>query len=311
VNDPALVLPFVLFAFGACVGSFLNVVIYRLPREDLSIAKPRRSFCPNCRRSIPILENIPILSWVLLGGRCRGCKSEIPVRYLIVEIATAVLFAGLGYLFVHHSAGRPSEYVALAASLALAAACVAVTFIDIDWKIIPDEITWPGMGLGLVASIAAPPLQAPSWLFTQLAGDATQRGTVMAKLLGEHVLERHLAAGISSLVGLLVGAVAVLAVGVLGKAAFRKEAMGLGDVKFMGMVGAFLGFDGVLLVFFLGCVIGAVGGIVHRLITGDRYIAFGPYLSVGVLLTQFFREPIVRFLLEDWPRFVQGLFARG
>jgi len=112
-------------------------------------------------------------------------------------------------------------------------------------------------------------------------------------------------------VGLLVGALSVLAVGVLGKLAFRKEAMGLGDVKFMGMVGAFLGCDGVLLVFFLGCVLGAVGGLLHRLVTGDRYIAFGPYLSLGVLLTQFFRGPIVHFLFEEWPRFVQGLTTKG
>jgi len=311
VTDPALVLPLILFAFGACVGSFLNVVIYRLPREDVSIARPRRSFCPSCKRQIPAHENVPIVSWLLLGGRCRGCKSEIPVRYLVVELSTAVLFAGLGYLFARDCAGTPSEWIALAASLALAAACVAVTFIDIDWKIIPDEITWPGMILGVAASAAAPPLQAQSWLFSQLTGGETLRGPVMRGLLGSHVLERHVAAGTSALVGLVIGAVAVLAVGILGKAAFRKEAMGLGDVKFMGMVGAFLGFDGVLLVFFLGCVLGAIGGIVHRLITGDRYIAFGPYLSLGVLLTQFFRGPIVRFLLEDWPRFVQGVLSKG
>jgi len=310
VTDPALVLPIVLFLLGACVGSFLNVVIYRLPREDLSISKPRRSFCPSCKRQIPARENLPIVSYVLLGGRCRGCKAEIPVRYLVVEILTALLFAGLGYLFVS-SAATAGDWIALSASLALAAACVAVTFIDIDWKIIPDEITWPGMVLGVVASAAAPPLQAGGWLYGQLArADPPLRGPLFTHLLGETVFERHVASASASLVGLLVGALAVLAVGVLGKAAFRKEAMGLGDVKFMGMVGAFLGFDGVLLVFFLGCVLGAVGGIVHRLITGDRYIAFGPYLSLGVLLTQFFRGPILRFLLEEWPRFAQGLFSR-
>src|SRR5262249_10175632 len=89
VTDPALVLPIVLFLLGACVGSCLNVVIYRLPREDLSISKPRRSFCPSCKRQIPARENLPIVSYVLLGGRCRGCKAEIPVRYLVVEILTA------------------------------------------------------------------------------------------------------------------------------------------------------------------------------------------------------------------------------
>lgn len=310
MTDPALVLPLVLFLLGACVGSFLNVVIYRLPREELSITKPRRSFCPSCKRQIPALENVPIVSWLVLRGRCRGCKAEIPVRYLAVEIATALLFAGLGWRFAGHAYGSVADWIALAASLSLSAACVAVTFIDIDWKIIPDEITWPGMILGVVVSAVAPPLQYESWLFTQLLAKPDVRGGLLTKLLGGRVVEAHLAAGISSLAGLAVGALAVLAVGVLGKAAFRKEAMGLGDVKFMGMVGGFLGFDGVLLVFFLGCVLGAIGGIIHRLITGDRYIAFGPYLSLGVLLTQFFRGPILRFLLEDWPRFAQGLFSR-
>jgi leader peptidase (prepilin peptidase)/N-methyltransferase len=312
VTDAALVLPLILFAFGACVGSFLNVVIYRLPREDLSVAKPRRSFCPGCKRQIPAYENVPIVSWLLLGGRCRGCKAEIPVRYLVVEIATAVLFAGLGWSFTRHAFGAAGDWIALVASLALAASCVAVTFIDIDWKIIPDEITWPGMVLGVVASAAAPPLQATGWLFGQLvSADSATRGGLVSALVGQHVLESHFAAGVSSVVGLLVGALSVLAVGVLGKLAFRKEAMGLGDVKFMGMVGAFLGCDGVLLVFFLGCVLGAVGGLLHRLVTGDRYIAFGPYLSLGVLLTQFFRGPIVHFLFDEWPRFVQGFATKG
>src|SRR5262249_24951915 len=84
VTEPALVLPLILFAFGACIGSFLNVVIYRLPREDLSVTRPRRSFCPGCTRPIPAWENVPIVSWLVLGGRCRGCKAEIPIRYLVV-----------------------------------------------------------------------------------------------------------------------------------------------------------------------------------------------------------------------------------
>ena len=132
MTDPALVLPLILFAFGACVGSFLNVVIYRLPREDLSVAKPCCSFCSGCKRQIPAFENVPIVIWLLFGGRCRGCKAEIPIRYLVVEIATVVLFAGLGWTFTRHAFGAPADWIALVASLALAASCVAVTFIDID-----------------------------------------------------------------------------------------------------------------------------------------------------------------------------------
>ena len=309
--DAALVLPIVVGLFGACVGSFLNVVIYRLPRKDpdrggLSVAKPARSFCPNCKRQIPWHENVPILSWVLLGGKCKGCKSEISVRYLLVEALTAFLFAWWTVLFLERAAEPAADWPLLATGLLLTAVAIAVTFIDIDWREIPDEITLPGTALGVIASAALPIVQRPSWLYEKLAG---ARGW-----------ETHLAALTSSAAGAIVGSGLLLLVAIAGKAVFRPkdaetgeptDAMGLGDVKFMAMVGAFLGADGVLLVFFLGCVAGAIAGIAWLLIKRDRYIPFGPYLSLGVLLVTFFRTPIVRFLLEDWPRLVQGLFIRG
>jgi len=297
VTQMPLFLPLVLGAFGAAVGSFLNVVIYRLPREDLSVAKPRRSFCPHCRRTIPWYENVPVLSWLLLGGRCRGCKHEIPVRYLVVEVLTATLFAALGYSFAQRLHGAPGEWLALAGGLLLAAACVAVTWIDHDWKIIPDEITLPGIAIGVLLSAASPTLQGAS--------------RVGRALLAHPGLDPHVASALSAVIGAAAGAVSVFLIGVLGKLVFRKEAMGLGDVKYMGMVGAFLGCDGVLLVFFLACVAGAIGGIAQRLFTGDRYIAFGPYLSLGVLLVLFFRDPILQFLLVTWPETAAGWMGRS
>src|SRR5688572_7820505 len=242
--SPNLVLPIVAGLFGACVGSFLNVVIYRLPRMDperggLSVSKPSRSFCPNCKRQIPWIENVPLFSWILLGGRCKGCRTEISVRYLFVEALTAFLFAWWTSLFLARAVAAGEGWVVLGSGLLLTAVCIAVTFIDIDWREIPDEITLPGIVVGLVASLAAPSLHDASWLFRRLA-DAAQ-------------WERHVAALTTSAAGAAVGALALLLVAIAGKAVFRPkdketgeltDAMGLGDVKYMAMVGAFLGPDG-------------------------------------------------------------------
>jgi len=215
---------------------------------------------------------------------------------VIVEVLTALLFGAFADRHLaHHPVLDLSSVVVLVAGLYLIAVCIAVTFIDLDWKIIPDEITWSGMGLGVLLSIAVPLLHAESWPYYHLVGD---RGW-----------NRYLAGGTSAGLGLAAGALVVLGVGWLGSLAFRKEAMGLGDVKYMGLVGAFLGPDGVLLVFLLGCLTGAIGGLVHRWITGDRYIAFGPYLSLGTVLVLLYRVELVHFFLVGWPSLVRRLIG--
>jgi len=308
------VLPLVLGLFGACVGSFLNVVIYRLPRRDpdrggLSIVRPRRSFCPSCSRPIPWHENVPLVSWLLLGGRCKGCRAEISVRYLFVEAATAFLFAGWTSRALDQGGTGPAGWggsVALVAGLLLVSASIAVTFIDFEWREIPDEITLPGIAVGLLLSAAAPALQQGGWLVRRLEQGLAMNG--------------HVAALLASLAGAVAGGGALWLVAIAGKLVFKPkdavtgeptDAMGFGDVKYMAMAGAFLGAEGVLLVFFLGCVAGAIAGVVWMAVKRDRFIPFGPYLSLGLLLVLFFRAPIFHFLLEEWPRFVQGLFVHG
>lgn len=332
--DAAIVLPLVLALFGACVGSFLNVVIYRLPREELSIARPARSFCPRCKRQIRWSENLPLLSWVFLGGRCRGCKGEIGWRYPLVEVATALLFAFWGHLAWSRGIDGGEAWVVLFVGLLLAAVCLVVTFIDIDWRIIPDEITIGGMVVAPLLAIAAPRLHEASWLHGQLVAAG---------------LERHLAAGLSALAGLVVGGGTLWLVGIGGRLAFKPkeageatDAMGFGDVKFMAAVGALLGMESVLLIFFVGCVTGSLGGVGNWLlglpeVMGEvarharrhrrgagftigaamrigwrrrRFIPFGPFLSMGVLVVFFWRGALVQFLLHDWPALVQSLFAR-
>lgn len=334
--DVAIALPLVLGLFGACVGSFLNVVIYRLPREGLSVSKPSRSFCPHCKRPIPWLENVPILAWVALGGRCRGCKREIALRYPLVEAATAFSFAAVAHLFLARGGGsRGESWLVLATWLLLVATCIVVTCIDLDFRIIPDQITLGGLVVGPLLSLAAPALHGDGWLFG---------------LLERAGWERHLAALASAAAGLAAGGGSLWLVGIAGRALFKPreggeatDAMGFGDVKFMAAVGTLLGAEGVLLVFFVGCVVGSLGGLCNWLLglpetlrdlarharrhgkgggfvvaaalrvgwRRRRFIPFGPFLSIGVVIVALWRAELVGFLLHDWPRLVQGLVAPG
>lgn len=155
---------------GAMVGSFLNVCIYRLPR-DLSVHTPARSFCPGCKRAIPWYQNIPVLSWVVLRGRCSGCKSSIPVRYLAVEILTAVLFAAIALRIGHSNRWLLLPYGTLMSLL------VVATFVDLEHMIIPNEVTWGGVAAGCMASL----------VFPDLHGAAGRGGALAMALLGAAV----------------------------------------------------------------------------------------------------------------------------
>jgi len=270
---------------GACVGSFLNVVIHRLPQEDPSRRSlGGRSHCPHCGQQIAWRDNLPILSWLLLGGRGRCCGAPIAKRYPTVELLTALLFLALWLWPPHGSCVESSEIVptALLANLfdaAFLSFLVANTFIDWDHRILPDALTKPFMAVGVVASLLVTGYLRP------LAPDlAPTMDSLLASLLG-------LGTGFGLTWAIRVGA----------RAAFRKEAMGFGDVKFMGAIGAFLGWDGALMTFFLGSLVGALGGAVHRLVTGDAYVPFGPFLAIGAALTLFARDPINLFLFETWP----------
>jgi leader peptidase (prepilin peptidase)/N-methyltransferase len=280
--------------FGAMVGSFLNVIIYRLPRESLAVNKPRRSFCPSCGSAIPWYDNIPILSFLSLGGHCRHCGAAIPFRYPFVEALTLVLFALLALKEVGPVLdGGPGKYALLAVLLVhllVIAVTIAVTFIDLEFQIIPNEITFSGILFAPILSLFLPSLHHDSCLFFES-------------------LNPHLAGLISSLAGAAVGGGTLYAVGLLGRLMLKREALGLGDVKYMMVVGGLFGADGVLLVFFIGCALGSLVGVPFRLITGRREIPFGPFLSLGVLLLVFFRPEILHFILHTWPEWFRSLLA--
>ncbi|HVY61436.1 MAG TPA: prepilin peptidase [Planctomycetota bacterium] len=279
-----LLVPAFAFALGAIIGSFLNVVIYRLPRraEGLSIASPTYSYCPKCGTTIRGYDNIPLLSYFLLGARCRACKVKIPIRYFCVELLTACLFAGIA---IQHQ----PEWGVIAVYAGLTACLVSASFIDIDLTIIPDEISLPGIALAPLVSAAVPELHAP--------GDLAALGLAVA--------DPRWAAAAASVAGILAGGLLIYAIGVLGKLAFRKEAMGFGDVKLFAMIGGYLGWKAVLLALFIACIAGALAGLVRLALTRESTIPFGPFLSIGAISVMLWRSEIVRFIFVDYPSYMR------
>jgi leader peptidase (prepilin peptidase)/N-methyltransferase len=287
---PDPVLPVAATVLGAMVGSFLNVVIHRLPRPEMDLLG-LRSICPSCRKTIPAYLNVPIVSWLVLRGRTRCCGQKLSARYPTVEALTAVAFLSLvewppsGQVLTTD----PTFLAVLAFALhaAFVSNLIASTFIDIDFRILPDLLTKPLMVLGLLGSLLVPGVAGPglTGFFSVLSDMAPAAGSFLY-----------------SLVGLVVGFGLTWAVRATARFAFRREAMGFGDVKLMGGVGAFLGWDGALMTFFLGCVAGAIGGAVHKWLTRDSYLAFGPYLALGAVTTLFFGPSIKTFVTVTWPR---------
>ena len=256
---------------GAIIGSFLNVVIHRVPREE-SIAYPA-SRCPSCDTAIRPYDNIPVVSWAVLRGRCRSCRAPISARYPAVELLTAALFA-LTYLL--HS----GLTLSLPFDLAFVAAIVALVFIDAEHMILPNVITYPGLGVALLARVVVPNLygvaslggpETPAWLLS----------------LGGAVL------------GALVGGGFLWAVGWLWERARGVEAMGLGDVKMMFMVGAFLGWPLTVLTIFFGVLTGSIVGVALKLRRGERdvqmLLPFGIFLGLGALVSLLVGMPIAEW----------------
>ena len=245
--------------FGALIGSFLNVCICRLPREE-SIVTPG-SHCPQCNNPIRFYDNIPLLSYLLLRGKCRHCGKPISIQYPIVEgvnaLSSWVLFTtygpSLSYFFF----------------FAFVAALIVITVIDLQHQIIPDVISIPGMGVGLLGSL----------------------------------MLSHLSF-LNSLGGLLLGGGSLFLVATVYQWLFKREGMGGGDVKLLGMIGAFLGWKAVILTILLSSLVGSSIGILVMVLKGKDFkyaIPFGPFLSLGAVLTLFYGEAIIRWYLYSLP----------
>ena len=249
------------FMAGAIIGSFLNVCIYRMPANKSIIFPPSR--CPKCDKNIYWYDNIPVLSYLILLGRCRFCREKISMRYPVVELVTASVMLSLFTVF---GAGGSVKFYVYAA---FAGALIVATFIDLDINEIPDSISLGGLASALALSAIFPALF----------------GTTL-----------RIVSFTRSLTGALVGAATIYSMGVFGKILFKKEAMGGGDVKLMAMIGAILGWKLALFTFFVAPVFGAAVGLLMKIKDGRETIAYGPYLSLAAMIALFFGNNILGFL---------------
>ena len=227
--------------FGLIFGSFLNVCIYRLPR-DLSVSEPKRSACPHCHSQIAFYDNIPVLSWLILRGRCRHCKESISPRYLVVEILTALLFL---VCYWHFGATLATiKYDALSFLL------LGLIFTDSETKLLPDKLTLTGLALGIAFSLLVPVNDLASQF---LPG-------VVSLPVSSDISSRFLSL-MDSLLGAVVGASFIYGAGAIYLRARGIEGMGFGDVKLMAMIGAFLGVKLTVLTIFTASIVGSIFGV--------------------------------------------------
>ena len=242
----------IIFIFGMCIGSFVNVCIYRLPASK-SIIDPSRSICPKCGSIIRFYDNIPVLSYLWLKGRCRNCNKRISFRYPLVEIISGVVALCIFLKF-----GPTLEALVY---FAFITALVVITFIDIDHQIIPDLITIPGIPVCFLASFALPSITYKE-----------------------------------SLLGLLAGGGSLLLVGWTYYLIKKAEGMGGGDIKLMAMIGAMVGWKGVLFTIFVSSLVGTLVGITIMLRTKKGMkiaVPFGPFLSIGAITYIFFGPGLI------------------
>jgi leader peptidase (prepilin peptidase)/N-methyltransferase len=239
------------FIFGACIGSFLNVCIYRIPAA-LSIVHPGSS-CPRCKTMIPFYDNIPILSYLLLMGKCRSCGASIALRYPFVE-----LLGGLFALACTLSFGPTIHGLVV---FVFIATLTVVTFIDLDHRIIPDSISLPGIPLFFLAALAVPTV---TWR--------------------------------ASAIGIVAGGGSLFAVAWVYQLITGREGMGGGDIKLLAMIGAMIGWQGILFTLFAASAIGTIVGLLAMIRSGKGMklaIPFGPFLAMGAIIYVFFGEALI------------------
>jgi leader peptidase (prepilin peptidase)/N-methyltransferase len=270
---------------GACVGSFVNVVAYRLPRACMSIAKPR-SRCPRCSTLIRWYDNVPVVSWLLLRGRCRSCKAGISPRYPLVELLVAGLFLAVAWVVLPREAlrspaGAGASWLDWSVRCFITATLVSLSLIDLDYRILPDAITKPGIAIGPLLAFLAPGVQP-----TSVVGAWSLGGPPLETVIGPRFTAlAHGVLGAATAWGVL------WSIGALGAAVFKKPAMGFGDVKMFAAMGGVLGFW-CLLALFVATVAGAIVGIVIKLATKGRYIPFGPFLAIGMWVVMLWGERV-------------------
>ena len=250
MSRPAI-LSLIVFIVGAAIGSFLNVCIYRIPRSK-SIVRPG-SHCPSCDKAIPFYDNVPLISYLILRGRCRQCRATISPRYFMVELLTALLFVAAYLTF-----GLTFE---LLVNVAFVSLLIIISFIDLDFRVIPDTLSIGGVVLGMALSFFRPFYSYKDALF-----------------------------------GILVGGGILFSIAIGYQFFAKREGMGGGDIKLLAMIGAFCGIKGVIFTLVFGSLAGTVVGIPLMLIKGEgtKYaLPFGPFLSLGALAYVLFGDSLI------------------
>ncbi|OKH19211.1 prepilin peptidase [[Limnothrix rosea] IAM M-220] len=255
------------FIVGSCFGSFLNVVVYRLP-EGLSLIYPP-SRCPKCGHGLGARENIPVFGWITLLGKCRWCKTSISVRYPLVEAFVGLLFVAVFFRF-----GLGLEAIAAAVLLFW---LTSLALIDFDTFTLPNSLTQSGLVLGLIFQLV-------------LGFQANGLTGAIAYFVG----------GIGAMV---LGIWLLDLVGFLGTLALKQQAMGGGDPKLLAMIGAWLGWQNVVLTIFLACALGtAIIGTAMQLGKHQKkqHLPFGPFLALGAMVSLFFGDRLIEFYLNSF-----------
>jgi leader peptidase (prepilin peptidase)/N-methyltransferase len=256
------------FLGGLLIGSFLNVCIFRLPR-DLSAVRPR-SFCPGCEKMIAWYDNVPLLSYVVLRGRCRHCQERISLRYPLVELMTAIAFAVC--VFVFGPSLRALKFSVFSAIL------ITLIFSDLEERILPDEFTLGGTAVGLVLA-AFVPLQA----------------MLAPLLLPLSFGERWLSVG-EAAIGATISGGSIWLVGWIYQKVRHRDGLGLGDVKMIAMIGAFLGLQWALLTLIGASLLGAIGGLIYIFVSrkdASTYeLPFGSFIGMAAFAVAIFGEGV-------------------
>lgn len=285
--------PFGVFVLvvGLCIGSFLNVCIYRLP-EGKSLVWPP-SHCTSCESPIAWYDNVPVLSYLVLRGRCRKCGARFSPRYMLVELATGLTFLGYWVAYyplgLREGANHPGVYLV---HMVLVSSLIVSGVIDFDRKEIYTSVTNFAMGAALVGSILWPEVQAVG-RYDHVMPGWTRWVRLDAALL--------------CVVGAGVGAGVIYVTRVLGTLAFRREAMGMGDVHLMAAIGAVLGWEAALLVFFVAPFLGLVYGIWHLMRKDDHEVPYGPFLGGAAAIVMLVQDPVINYFRPGLSAFWQAV----
>jgi leader peptidase (prepilin peptidase) / N-methyltransferase len=265
----------IVFMVGTCIGSFLNVCIWRIPRGESIVSPPSR--CPKCGHELPWYENIPLFSWLALRGKCSSCSTAITSRYFFVELLTGMLFFILWFkiVFDHQPLTLALVYLPVTALI------ITTIFIDIEHFIIPNLTTFPLMIVGMVLAVAFPQNWKVFGFFPEVTAYAS-----------------HFYALGFSIASMAIGYGAMALLAIFGKMIFKRDALGWGDVKYIAAIGACIGLKACFFSLLFGSLFGALFGvimIIRKKANGKTALPFGPFLAVGTYIWMFYGERLTYF----------------